>query len=100
MARSIATLFGRPIQYVPGPTLNPIIGQVYIDPTTLQQMAWSGRSWVAIDPGTFMSQEDESAREAALEEELCNKHPGLQELKEQLEEAREKFEAFKALVKE
>jgi len=104
MALPNKALFGRPIEYVSGPGPNPRQGQMYVEPLTFRSMMFDGTQWVelALDPNSMemMSWQEEVAYEALIEAELCAQHPGLKELKDQLDEAREKFEAYKALVKE
>ncbi len=73
----------------------PKVGEMYYCHVTGHFMIYDGRAWVAAMDNMFQSNgvDDNS------DSELCDKHEGLAELKSQLDEAKEKYEAYKALVK-
>lgn len=94
---NISTFYGVPITVVSKPTPSPIAGEVYVDTKTGKSLVYDGRFWIEIT--TFASPGAEMWNENSVEV-LCEKHPGLAELKENLDEATEKFQAYLALVKE
>ena len=62
---------------------------------------YDGTQWVlAANGGTMKSHWDEAESTMLSDSELCEKHPGLAELREELREAREKYEAYRALCQE
>jgi hypothetical protein len=78
--------------YVPSGTSNlrpttPAIGTMWFDNWVGQFTFFTGLSW-------------EPVVEKQSVENLCKIHPGLQELKNQLDEAQKKFDVYLALVKE
>ena len=95
----LVTIFGRPATFLQGPVNNPVVGQYYYDTNTMNMFVYDGNRWVEISSGPS-DLSHWSDVHLSDEDVLCEKHPGLAELKKELEEAKEKFEAFKALVKE
>ena len=88
---------------VPGCTAGPLpstptVGQIWLDTQDNEIKIFDGIGWVTIDPNSSaaMTWRDEQEYEKSL----CEKHPGLKELKDQLDEAKEKYEMYKALVQE
>jgi len=102
MALSNGTFYGHAVEFVTEQPEVPVIGQMYVDKVDYRTKIFNGRFWECFNSvSTSALVFNGSARnEAAYEEELCEKHPGLKELKEQLKEAQEKFAAYKALVQE
>jgi hypothetical protein len=77
---------------------NPVAGSMYFDVQTASHLLYTGKAWVRLaDQTSSMLGNNYAIRE---EEVLIAKHPGLAELKRELDEAKEKYDAFYALVKE
>lgn len=78
--------------------ITPTVGQIWLDTQDNEVKLFNGLAWIKVDPNSAagMLWRDEQEYEKAL----CEKHPGLKELKEQLDEAKEKYEMYKALVQE
>ena len=94
---NIGTYLGQPVVPVHS-MVNPVVGSMYFDCITHQQMLYTGKAWVRLtDQTSSMLGNNYTIRE---EEVLIAKHPGLAELKRELDEAKEKYDAFYALVKE
>lgn len=71
---------------------NIALGSVRHNTSTLTTEIFDGVRWVTIDgaSGSYKFTDDE----------LCAMHPGLQELREEVKAAQEKYNAFKALCQE
>ena len=70
---------------------NPIAGDVFYDTKIGNAFLYDGKDWI-------MTFDGESSKQSITK--LCLKHPGLLDLKTQLDQAQEKFDAYLALVKE
>lgn len=74
------------------------VGEMFYDSLAGEMKIYDGTAWVKISELARMSDQEK-------EDMLCEQHPGLKELRDlrdslQTAEANEKFEAYKALVKE
>jgi hypothetical protein len=92
MSTTTPTFVGAPIRYndITKPT-QPILRDMYHDLATNKILVFNGSWWADVDT-------DEP--QGPTVEELCEQHPGLKELKDKMDEATEKFNAYKALVQE
>lgn len=68
--------------------INPVAGQVVIDPNSLIAHQFDGKKWVQF------------SHVVPTVDQLCEQHPGLAQLKSELDAAQAKFDAYLALVKE
>ena len=73
--------------------LNPVVGQMWYDQDTCSYRMITGMdgSWATVDRNLATHFNDDW---------LCQAHPGLAELREQMEDAIRKYEEFKALCRE
>ena len=74
------------------------VGEMFYDSLAGEMKVYNGTAWIKISDFVSMSEQEK-------EDMLCEQHPGLKELRElrdslQTVEATEKFEAYKALVKD
>jgi hypothetical protein len=91
---NIGTYLGAPITLITGSASSkPARGEMYFDNATRDYQIYDGVRWHTLMSVTL------NAKEFSVEE-LCDKHPGLADLKRELDEAKEKFDAYLALVKE
>ena len=93
---SYGTFLGKTISVVPTIPGKPVTGQMFFDVANSQYLIYTGSNWVEITNATPILNIPGTVRV----EDLCETHPGLKELKQQRDEAQEKFDAFLALVKE
>lgn len=75
--------------------LSPVTGEIYFDVVQSRNYIYTGLQWIEISSLPVSAVEDLQKTE---EEKLCEQHPGLAELREELKKAQEKFDTFKALV--
>lgn len=91
------TFLGRPItEYYSGDT--PVVGSMYFDDHNHEYMVYTGSNWMNV--ANMSSDFFVPSRINAEEEILLLTNPGLAELKQQAEEAEEKYRAYLALCKE
>ena len=93
---AINITIGAPLTYIePGSQipLNPVVGTYWMDMNTCTGYVYNGAQWLSI--GVSMP-----ASPGPSIDDLCEMHPGLAELRAELKEAQEKFEAYLALVRE
>lgn len=88
---------GMPVTFSAVAPTNPVIGSLMFDDNTCMFQVFNGSKWTQVSPEAMA---DVDYRSMTEDERLCAANPGLAELKNQLDEAKEKYEAFKALVKE
>ena len=74
--------------------LTPLTGAIRLETSLNQMQVYDGSSWVVINGQTIPFKKQQSI------ESLCEKHPGLAELKKELDEAQQKFDAYLALIRE
>lgn len=74
------------------PNAPPYMGQVYFDINKNCSYLYDGTNWVHLlgDPAVKIYQSPDY---------LCTLHPGLAQLKQELDTAQEKFDAYLTLVK-
>ena len=72
----------------------PLTGTIRLETTLNQMQVYDGSNWIAINGQTLPFKKQQSI------ESLCEKHPGLAELKQELDEAQQKFDAYLALIRE
>lgn len=107
MKTNFGTIFGRPITsakvidslnhvtFIGNLAINPttgIVGQLYRNTITNEMLIYTDAGWMPLL--------DKVIDATLSEEQLCDKHPGLRQLKNELDDAKEKFESFKALLME
>jgi hypothetical protein len=97
MSTEQSTLFGKTIvinhlgTVIPS---QPLRGDMYIDSNTGETRVFDGNAWILITD--FVA---DLPPQGPTVEELCEQHPGLKELQDQLREAQEKFDSYLILVK-
>ena len=93
------TLHGQAISITYSGTVkpaSPIRGEMYVDLNTSTNWIYDGITWVTIHPNISTPFEFPVGPSV---EELCEKHPGLKELKDELDEAQAKFDSYLILVR-
>ena len=75
-----------------------VAGQMRYDTANQTLSVFDGSAWIMLDSNSMSAMNYRDS--VTYEKELCDKHPGLKELKEQLDAAKERYEMYKALVKE
>ena len=99
----MATLFdnytfnGVPVSISTTAPTSPVMGSMVYDSQTHTFKVFDGTNWLNV---TAEMMPNVYYRGMTEDERLCAENPGLADLKRQLDEAKEKYEAFKALVKE
>ena len=79
--------------------INPVTGTLWYNTNTCESFLYNGSIWVLM--GGSVSISDFKRKLTAEDvETLCEKHPGLRELQDELKEAQEKFDMYLALVNE
>lgn len=72
----------------------PSIGEMYYDTEKNATFVFTGQDWA------LFGSELEKYNTSISIEKLCELHPGLDELKKELDNAQERFDAYLILVKE
>lgn len=88
----VGTYLGKPATYVGrSKPKQPVTGDIVTDDFGILRV-YDGRNWRDLQSGAVIVEQTIN--------DLCTKHPGLAELKRELEEAQHKFDVYLALVKE
>ena len=96
MDNKVTTFLGIPISHVGISAPNsPCEGQMYYDTREATQKVYFNGAWVPVMASPMQPLYPEPS-----DDELCAKNEGLAELKKELEEAKERYEMYKALIKE
>lgn len=90
------TFMGAPITFSNGRPASPATGSMMYDALTHTYQVFDGSQWRQVTAEMMPN----PSYQMTEDERLCMENPGLADLKRQLDEAKEKYEAFKALVKE
>jgi hypothetical protein len=95
---NFATYMGQQFTYCISKPTNPTIGMCYVDSVDYIPYIFTASGWTTLSSvSTHIPPLPYSTVSNIREEELCKQHPGLADLKKELDKAKERFDMYKEL---